>query len=95
MSKRFIIDCYGIIDTWKSNTGICEKDRLSWEELCNTLNELDKIADDKLDNYEYATRLEKENQELRNALVMLHPLLVGMSNDLIGITQEIDKMVKK
>ena len=74
MSERFYIDCNGIIDKWKTPNGDC-RDILSWAELCDTLNELDKIADDKLENYEYVTRLEKENLLLKEKLVTISMLL--------------------
>ena len=77
--KRFIIDCYGIIDTWKSNTGKCEKDKLSWTELCETLNQLNKYANNSLEEYQYIVsieeknrRLQRENDELRNTLKQIH-----------------------
>lgn len=54
MSDRFIIDCYGIIDTSKELTGKCEDDKLSWRELCGVLNELDEENE----------RLKQMNKEL-------------------------------
>ena len=36
-NERFIIDCNGIIDTWRENRDC--NDKLTWKELCNTLNE--------------------------------------------------------
>ena len=73
MTDRFIIDCYGIIDTWNCPNGDC-RDKMSWSELCKTLNELDKIADDKLENYEYVTKLEKENLRLKEQLLAISSL---------------------
>lgn len=59
-NKRFIIDCYGIIDNLKAtNKGTCE-DILSWSELCDTLNQLDKPADENLDEYKLIVELESE-----------------------------------
>ena len=74
MSDRFFIDCNGIIDNWKRPNGDC-RDILTWAELCNTLNELDEIADNNLDEYEYITRLEKENQYLKLKLSALSDLI--------------------
>ena len=79
MSNRFIIDCNGIIDTWNSN-GKCE-DKLTWKELCDTLNELDSIADEKLDEYELIVKLQKENQNLRIKLADLRALLTKIKHD--------------
>lgn len=79
MSERFIIDCYGIIDTWKRPNGDC-RDKLSWSELCDTLNELDRIAEDKLDNYEYVTRLEKENLLLKEKIMRISDLLLKVKD---------------
>lgn len=66
---RFIIDCYGIIDTATPLKGDCENDRLSWDELCKTLNRLYISAD--LDNEALMLeirRLEEENKVLRERL---------------------------
>ncbi len=79
MSERFIIECYGIIDTWNAPSGDC-RDKLSWSELCDTLNELDKIADDKLENYEYVTRLEKENLLLKEKIMSINALLLKVKD---------------
>lgn len=68
MSQRFIIDCYGIIDTYKSNTGVCEDDVLSWRELCDTLNELDEWCNENLDEYEYIVKLKNKNKLLNEKL---------------------------
>ena len=83
MNDRFIIDCYGIIDTWNS-TGKCS-DKLTWAELCDTLNELNNIADDKLDNYEYVTRLEKENNMLKNKLFSITGITTRVKQELEDI----------
>lgn len=79
MSERFFIDCYGIIDRWNRPNGDCN-DVMTWAELCDTLNELDKIADDKLDNYEYTTKLEKENLRLKNQIYGIRGLIEVMEN---------------
>lgn len=84
MSERFIIDCYGIIDTWNRSNGDC-RDKLSWEELCNTLNKLDEIADDKLENYEYVTKLEKENLLLKEKIIAISALLKNMEHQMYDI----------
>lgn len=89
MSERFYIDCYGIIDTWKRPNGDCS-DKLSWSELCDTLNTLDEIADDKLDNYEYVTKLEKENLMLREKIVAIEALLLKINNYMDDIKLIID-----
>lgn len=66
MSDRFIIDCYGIIDTWKPTTGKCEDDKLSWSELCETLNELDQLATERWGgDYRVLHSTLKENKELK------------------------------
>lgn len=66
---RFIIDCYGIIDTDKPLTGKCEEDRLSWEELCNTLNDLYISAD--FNN----EKLLRENRKLKKEIWFLRSYL--------------------
>lgn len=59
-NKRFTIDCNGIIDNWKTtNKDTCE-DILSWMELWDTLNQLDKLADANLDKYKLLVELENE-----------------------------------
>lgn len=95
MSERFIIDCNGIIDTWNS-TGKCE-DRLSWAELCETLNTLDEIADDKFDNYEYVVKLEKENLSLKRKLCSISGVNAWIKKDLSYIDSIIqgEKMISE
>lgn len=66
---RFIIDCYGIIDTDRELTGCCEKDRLSWLEIEETLNRLYKSAN--LDN----EKLMRENDELKKEIHSLKEIL--------------------
>ena len=81
-NKRFIIECNGIIDNWKTtNKGTCE-DRLSWSELCDTLNQLDKLADENLDEYKLIVELESEVQNLKLKLVGLGAFVVKMKKDL-------------
>ena len=81
-NKRFFIECNGIIDKWKStNKGNCE-DRLSWSELCDTLNQLDKLADENLDEYKLIVELESEVQNLKLKLVGLGAFVVKMKKDL-------------
>lgn len=84
MSERFIIDCYGVIDTWKRPNGDC-RDKLSWSELCDTLNELDNMADDKFDNYEYVVNLEKENLFLKKKLMGISSVAHSIKKDLLAI----------
>jgi len=48
MSKRFVIESNGIWDDGK---------QLSWTELCDILNKLDELCDEKLDEYEYITEI--------------------------------------
>ena len=84
MSERFIIDCYGVIDTWKRPNGDC-RDKLSWSELCDTLNELDNMADDKFDNYEYVVKLEKENLFLKKKLMGISSVVHSVKKDLLAI----------
>lgn len=84
MSERFIIDCYGIIDTWNTPNGDC-RDKMSWSELCDTLNKLDEIADDKLENYEYVTKLEKENLLLKEKIIAISALLKNMEHQMYDI----------
>ena len=45
--KRFYIDCYGICDTWKGKVDAmyCSEKKLTWEELCDTLNDLYENVD--------------------------------------------------
>lgn len=67
--ERFIIDCYGIIDTWReTNNGTCENDKLTWSELCDTLNRLNSLCSENLDEYKYITDLEWEVEYLKNEL---------------------------
>ena len=81
-NKRFIIECNGIIDNWKTtNKGTCE-DRLSWSELCDTLNQLDKLADENLDEYKLIVELESEVQHLKLKLVGLGAFVVKIKKDL-------------
>ena len=81
-NKRFSIECNGIIDNWKStNKGNCE-DNLSWSELCDTLNQLDKLADANLDEYKLIVELESEVQHLKLKLVGLGAFVVKMKKDL-------------
>lgn len=79
-NKRFFIECNGIIDNWKS-TNNCE-DKLSWSELCDTLNQLDKLADENLDEYKLIVELESEVQHLKLKLVGLGAFVVKMKKDL-------------
>ncbi|WP_292601035.1 hypothetical protein [Methanobrevibacter sp. UBA212] len=44
------------------------------------MNELDMIADDKLDNYEYVTRLEKENLLLKEKIMSISALLLKVKD---------------
>jgi hypothetical protein len=72
--ERFYIDCYGICDTWrKGNT--CKETKLTWKELCNTLNELDDLCNNKFDEYEYIIKLKKENEQLKFKLESTKALL--------------------
>lgn len=81
-NKRFSIECNGIIGNWKStNKGNCE-DKLSWSELCDTLNQLDKLADENLDEYKLIVELESEVQHLKLKLVGLGAFVVKMKKDL-------------
>jgi len=79
MTDRFIIDCYGIIDTWNS-TGKCEDDKLSWSELCDTLNELDDLCSEKFDEYEYIIKLKKENDLLKEKIIGISELLTKIED---------------
>lgn len=90
-NKRFIIDCYGIIDNWKTtNNGTCE-DRLSWSELCDTLNRLNKLADENLDEYKLIVELESEVQNLKVKLTTLGQFIVEMKKDLENMGVIIDE----
>lgn len=91
MSERFFIECNGIIDNWKiTNTGnICE-DRLSWGEICDTLNQLDRLADENLDEYKHIVELESEVQHLKVKLKDLGSLVVKMKKDLENMGVIID-----
>ena len=73
--KRFIIDCYGIIDTYRELTGKCEDDRLSWDELCKTLNELYENVDTDIQKLLFKNKeLEKENKRLRDCLIEIYTI---------------------
>ena len=74
--KRFVIDCYGIIDTYKDDlTGICEEDRLSWRELCEILNELYENVDTDIQKLLFKNReLEKENKKLKDSLTQIYEI---------------------
>ena len=74
MSDRFFIDCNGIIDNWKRTNGDCS-DRLTWSEICDTLNELDDIAENTLDEYKLIVELQDENQRLKLKLTAVQGLL--------------------
>lgn len=74
MSDRFFIDCNGIIDNWKRTNGDCS-DRLTWGEICDTLNELDDIAENSLDEYKLIVELQDENQRLKLKLTAVQELL--------------------
>lgn len=74
MSDRFFIDCNGIIDNWKRTNGDCS-DRLTWSEICDTLNELDDIAENSLDEYKLIVELQDENQRLKLKLTAVQELL--------------------
>lgn len=90
-NKRFIIECNGIIDNWKTtNKGTCE-DRLSWSELCDTLNQLDKLADENLDEYKLIVELESEIQHLKVKLSDLDRFVVKMKKDLENMESIIDE----
>lgn len=90
--ERFIIDCYGIIDTWrKTNTGKCEDDRLSWTDLCDTLNSLNHMCDEELDEYKYIVELEEENQKLKLKLVSISAFIVKARQNM----QDIDEVINK
>lgn len=67
--ERFIIDCYGIIDTDKELKGNCKDDVLSWKELCDTLNNLYESAN--LDN----EKLIRENSYLKAEIRSLKNIL--------------------
>ncbi len=76
--ERFIIDCYGIIDTDKELKGNCKDDVLSWRELCDTLNNLYESAN--LDN----EKLIRENSYLKAEVRYLKNLL----GDIKKMTEE-------
>ena len=64
--ERFYIDCYGVIDKWKKGEG-CEQ-KLTWLELADTLNQLNNLAKENLDEYKYIVEIEHENNELKKKL---------------------------
>lgn len=81
MSDRFIIDCYGIVDTWRKGNQ-CKDIKLSWLELCNLLNTLDKAVDkDKQELLLEIDELKKENKNLRMCINEIY---------LISSTESID-----
>jgi len=68
MSKqRFVIESNGIWDNGKL---------LSWGELCEVLNQLDNLANNQLNEYEYIVKIEYENQLLKEKLISVSVLLV-------------------
>ena len=90
-NKRFYIECNGIIDNWKlTNTGNDCKDRLSWGELCETLNQLDELADINLNEYQLIIELEDENKELKKQLKKLREMSVEMRYKLKNMIKVID-----
>ena len=89
--KRFYIECNGIIDSWKlTNTGNDCKDRLSWDELCETLNQLDKLANINLNEYQFIVELEDENKELKKQLEKLRKMSIEMRYRLKDMIKVID-----
>ena len=89
--KRFYIECNGIIDSWKlTNIGNDCKDRLSWDELCETLNQLDKLANINLNEYQLIVELEDENKELKKQLEKLREMSIEMRYRLKDMIKVID-----
>lgn len=80
MNDRFYIECNGIIDSWNALSGNDCQDRLTWVELCDTLNSLNNLADKNLDEYEYIAKLEKENQVLKDEISAIVGLSVKMED---------------
>ena len=66
---------------FKIDNGIWENGKLlSWSELCDILNHLDKLADENLDEYEYIVGLKKENEILKLKLDGIQTLLVRIKD---------------
>ena len=66
---------------FKIDKGIWENGKLlSWSELCDTLNHLDKLADENLDEYEYIVGLKKENEILKLKFYGVQTLLVRIKD---------------
>ena len=72
--KRFYIDCYGICDTWrKGNT--CNEVKMSWSEICDTLNQLyENVDTDKQLLLIEIDKLKEENKRLRECLTEIHTI---------------------
>lgn len=81
MTERFVIESNGIWDNGK---------QLSWGELCDTLNMLDALCDEQLDEYEYIMDLERENQFLKEKIVGISALVVKINDYLHDINSIIE-----
>jgi hypothetical protein len=91
---RFIIDCYGIIDTWKLLTGKCEDDKLTWGEICDTLNDLNHLANSKLNEYKLLTQLQMENKILKKKLQDIKYFMDKIEDYQDNIDSIIDEEIK-
>ena len=79
--KRFYIDCYGICDTWKADkdSKYCKDKRLTWQELCDTLNDLYENVDTDTQRLLLRIReLETENKDLRADMNRIKDKLDGI-----------------
>lgn len=81
MSQRFVIESNGI---WENGR------QLSWGEVCDTLNKLDSLCDEQLDEYEYIMDLERENQFLKEKIVGISALVVKINDYLHDINSIIE-----
>lgn len=91
MTNRFRIECNGIIDDWRlTNTGNDCKDILTWNELCKTLNQLNKLADKNLDEYQLIVELEDENRQLKEKLKSIRRSTVDIRYKLQKIIKVVD-----
>ena len=84
-TKRFYIESNGIWDKYRDNK------KLTWLELCNTLNALDCIADKNLDEYEHIVKLEDEIERLHKVINEYELLVTHVK----GMVENMEKRIGK
>lgn len=77
---RFYIDCYGICDSWRKGNQ-CKETKLTWLELCNLLNTLDKAVDK--DKQELLLEIEELKKENKNLRMCINEIYLISSNESI------------